>query len=500
MNNSYANICLTLIIILFTFVGKIYSQTDSIGQFKKQSDIGNVKIPGYVKYDPGKKTYLIGGSGTNMWFGGDEFHYLWKKSQGDISLSADIEWTNKSGNPHKKACLIIRQSLDTNSVYADVALHAVGLTSLQYRSITGGPTREIQSNVNAPGGVMIRKHGDVVSIYVAPKGEKFMPAGGSIKIDFKEPFYIGLGVCSHDNNVIQEAVFSNVKITEGKQVMSEKSKLESTLEIINIESLDRRVVYNTLNHIEAPNWSRNGKYFLFNSEGKIFRIPVEGGNPSLINTGFAVNCNNDHGISPDGKQLVISDQTENNKSMIYILPIDGGTPKKITENSPSYWHGWSPDGKTLAYCAERNGNFDIYTIPIEGGSEKRLTAAKGLDDGPEYSPDGQYLYFNSDRTGLMQIWRMKTDGSMQEQVTHDDYNNWFPHFSPDGKWIVFLTYNKDVEGHPPNKDVMLRLMPADGSKIQVIAKLFGGQGTINVPSWSPNSKNLAFVSYTLIYP
>jgi Tol biopolymer transport system component len=196
---------------------------------------------------------------------------------------------------------------------------------------------------------------------------------------------------------------------------------------------------------------------------------------------------------------VISDQSqEQRKSLIYVLPASGGTPRRITELGPSYWHGWSPDGKTLAYCGERNGEYDIYTIPAEGGEETRLTTAVGLDDGPDYSPDGQKIYFNSVRTGTMQIWRMNTDGSDQQQITSDEYNNWFPHPSPDGKWIAFLSYEKDVTGHPANKDVMLRMMSVGGGDIQVLAKLFGGQGTINVPSWSPDSRHVAFVSYRLV--
>jgi Tol biopolymer transport system component len=206
------------------------------------------------------------------------------------------------------------------------------------------------------------------------------------------------------------------------------------------------VVHRAQAHFEAPNWSRDGKYLLFNQGGRIYKLPVSGGEPQLLDTGFAVRCNNDHGISPDGTQLVISDQSqEKRQSLIYILPIGGGTPKRITQLGPSYWHGWSPDGKTLAYCAERNGEYDIYTIPVGGSEEKRLTTAPGLDDGPDYSHDGQYIYYNSERSGLMQIWRMKTDGSDQVQITSDQYNNWFPHPSPDGKWIVFLTYEKDVK-------------------------------------------------------
>jgi Tol biopolymer transport system component len=170
----------------------------------------------------------------------------------------------------------------------------------------------------------------------------------------------------------------------------------------------------------------------------------------------------------------------------------------ITESAPSYWHGWSPDGKTLAYCAERNGEFDIYTISATGGAETRLTTAQGLDDGPDYSPDGRFIYFNSDRTGRMQIWRMRTDGTEQEQITRDEWNNWFPHPSPDGRSLVFLSYEPDVKGHPENKDVTLRLLNLQSRNVQVIARLFGGQGTINVPSWSPDSRRLAFVSYQLI--
>ncbi|HXN00211.1 MAG TPA: transporter, partial [Candidatus Dormibacteraeota bacterium] len=220
--------------------------------------------------------------------------------------------------------------------------------------------------------------------------------------------------------------------------------------------------------------------------------------PQVIDTGFANRCNNDHLISPDGASLAISDSSqENHDSLVYILPLAGGTPQRVTKNAPSYLHGWSPDGQTLAFVGARNNNFDVYSIPTTGGEETRLTTAEGLDDGPEYSPDGKYIYFNSERTGHMQIWRMHPDGTDQEQITFDDLNNWFPHISPDGRQMVFLSFEKGVTGHPENKDVTLRITSLPDKKITVLTKLFGGQGTLNVPSWSPDSSQLAFVSYQL---
>ncbi|CAK4869401.1 unnamed protein product [Aphanomyces euteiches] len=222
---------------------------------------------------------------------------------------------------------------------------------------------------------------------------------------------------------------------------------------------------------------------------------------TVIESGYVTQCNNDHVLSPDNSLIAVSHQTqEDNLSRIYIFPLKGGDPTLITPIGPSYLHGWSPDGKTLAYCAERNGQYDIYTIPVIGGVETQLTDLPELDDGPEYSPDGKHIWFNSARTGLMQVWRMNADGSEQTQMSYDESNSWFPHVSPDAKTVAYITYSKgDVApgDHPANKNVEIRLMPIDGGEYQTLVKLFGGQGTINVNSWSPDSKELAFVSYQL---
>lgn len=487
-----------ILFILAIFAGS-YCTSPKQGIFEGNNDIGNVKKEGFVKFNTSDNSYTVSGGGTNMWANEDELHYVWKKMSGDVSIAANIEWIGNGGDPHRKACLIIRQNLESGSPYADAAVHGDGLTSIQYREVAGEITREIQSNISAPQRVRIEKAGDFLSMSIAYGDGDLQSSGGTFKLPFTEPFYVGLGVCAHNNDTIETAVFSNVVIETIPQKPDSLKQIESTLETIPISSFDRRVVYHTKGRIEAPNWNPDGKTLIYNSDGLLYKIPAEGGEPELIPTDFAKRINNDHGISPDGSRIVISDQTETGKSLIYTLPIEGGTPQKITQTGPSYWHGWSPDGKTLAYCASRNGNYDIYSIPVEGGKEIQLTTAEGLDDGPDYSPDGKYIYFNSERTGTMQIWRMKTDGSEQEQITTDEYNDWFAHPSPDGKWIAYVSFGTDVPSgsHPANKDVMLRLMNLETKEIRIMAKLFGGQGTINVPSWSPDSQRLAFVSYRL---
>lgn len=475
----------------------------AVGLFEGHRNVGAPGAGGEgVDLDAGAHTYKVSGSGSNMWFSADAFHFVWKEVSGDVTLAANIEIPpSPGGDPHRKAVLMVRQSLDADSAYADAALHGDGLTSLQYRETKGARTYEIQADTNKPHRLQIEKRGQYVSMSLAGASGELVPAGGSFRLVLEDPFYVGIGVCAHNKDRVETATFTKVDLKTGADLKA-GTNLWSTLETVPIASKDRRVVFTTPGRIEAPNWARDGSNLIYNAQGRIHRISVAGGAPTTIDTGFAIRCNNDHGISPDGKWLVISDQSQaDRKSRIYTLPIGGvdpsirggGEPKRITPTGPSYWHGWSPDGKTLAFCAERNGEFDIYTMT--GEEETRLTTAKGLDDGPDYTADGQWIYFNSDRTGQMQVWRMKPDGSAQEQVTKDEFNNWFPHPSPDGKWLVFLSYDKEVKGHPEDKDVSLRIMPLAGGNIEVLAKLFGGQGTINVPSWSPDSKRVAFVSY-----
>lgn len=275
----------------------------------------------------------------------------------------------------------------------------------------------------------------------------------------------------------------------------------SILETVDVFTGERTILKEFDTVIEAPNWTQDGKTLVYNSQGRIFMYELATGAIQEVDTAFAIDCNNDHVLSPDNRQLAVSHHThEDATSRIYILPLAGGTPILVTDKGPSYLHGWSPDGARLAYCAERGGQYDVYTISVHGGPETQLTNEPGLDDGPEYAPDGKHIWFNSTRTGLMQVWRMEPDGANPTHIVQEDANCWFPHVSPDGKWVVYIAYGKgDVSpgDHPANKNVELRLIPAEGGASKTIVKLFGGQGTINVNSWSPDNRTIAFVSYRL---
>ncbi len=284
------------------------------------------------------------------------------------------------------------------------------------------------------------------------------------------------------------------QIPEGKKVIS-------SIYIYNLKTGKSELLLREKRHFEAPNWARDGQFLLINSQGKLEKISLSGENLGTLPTGDIQKANNDHGYTFDGKTLYISSGKPDVKggSYVYKVSNEGGQPVLLTEKTPSYWHGVSPDGKRFVYCAERNGNFDIYAMDSQGGPEIRLTETEALDDGPEFTPDGQYIYFNSFRSGMMQIWRMKPDGSKPEQMTFDLHSNWFAHINPNGKTATIITYMEDqVQKHPFGKQVKLRLLNLKTKSVKDLTEEFyGGQGTINVPSWSPDGTKFAYVRYEL---
>lgn len=470
-----------------------------IGQFDGQTDLDQPARKGSASYDSTTQQYRLSGSGDNMWFGHDQGHFVWKKMKGNFILQASIAFEGKGVEAHRKIGWMIRTSLDSGSTHVSAVVHGNGLTSLQFRREPGSNTEEIQFGMLAPDVIQLERKDGHYIMSVAKFGDTLVSRELDT-ISLGDEVYVGLFICSHNQALTEKAVFHNVRmvVPAKENFRPYQDYIGSYMEIMDVTAGNRRIIQQYKGSFQAPNWSRDGKYLVYNQEGLLYKFELPGGKPRLIPTGSATENNNDHTISFNGKMLAISNSSPeaNHASEVYTVPIKGGEPRKLTPLGPSYAHGWSPDGKWIVFTGQRNGDFDIYKIPSSGGSEIRLTDAKGLDDGSEYSPDGQWIYFNSERSGLMQIWRMKPDGSDQQQVTHDGFNDWFPHVSPDGKWIVFISFQPIVKSndHPFYKHVYLRLMPTSGGEPRVVAYIYGGQGTMNTPDWSPDSRHIAFVS------
>jgi len=477
------------------------AQQAALGLFEGQTDVGQLTKPGSVAYDAARNRYTIAGAGANMWLDHDDFHYVWKRVPGNFLLLARAQFDGPGVEPHRKFGWTIRSDLTRGSAHVTAAVHGDGLVALQFRRTAGGQTEEVRSSVTGPDVIQLERAGDGYTLSVGRFGDTLAPVRVA-NLALGDTVYVGLFVCAHNDTVVERATFRDVRITAPARdgFTPYRDYIGSNLEILDVATGDRTIVYRSPESLQAPNWTTDGAALIYNSGGLLYRFDLADRRPVALNTGFATSNNNDHVLSFDGRTLAISNHSseDHNASIVYTVPVGGGTPRRVTKLGPSYLHGWSPDGKFLVYTGQRGGEFDIYRIPVGGGDEVRLTDAPGLDDGPEYSPDGRYIYFNSVRSGTMQIWRMRADGSAQQQITSDQYNNWFPHVSPDGRWIVFLSFMKDVapDDHPFYKHVYLRVMPAAGGTPRVIGYVYGGQGTINVPSWSPDSRRVAFVSNT----
>ena len=278
----------------------------------------------------------------------------------------------------------------------------------------------------------------------------------------------------------------------------------SELVVLDIASGLSTVIWDAQELFEAPNWTLDGRWLVYNADGRLWRISPDGSDgPHRINTAPVEDLNNDHVLAPDGVNIYVSA----NDSHLYVVPLTGGIPHRITkdqgDNYRHYLHGVSPDGATLAYVALSQVPGGIFTrlalVLAAGGQVTYLTDGSYQIDGPEYAPDGTWIYYNGEaaarRPGHAQLFRMRPDGTGTQQLTHDDRVNWFPHLSPDGAWMAYISFPQGTLGHPADKAVILRLARPDGSDMRDLDAFNGGQGTINVPSWAPGSDRLAYVRY-----
>ena len=538
-----------LLAVLLTVVPVGYAQNAAapaigpIGVFEGHGDIGVAPTAGQAVFDAAKKTYTVTGGGNNMWAKVDAFHFAWRKLSGDLSFAADIAFTpNPTGpsDPHRKACLIIRQSLDADSAYIDATMHGDGLTALQFRDTKGAPTREVMSNVVGPVRLRIEKRGDTFTLFVGQAGEDPKYSGASYQLKFSEPFYVGLAVGAHNGNDtsarVETVVFSNVDLKT--RLPAGTPQLYSTLETqaanpVNAnqtQNTDRVVLYVTPGSIEGPLWLPDNSGVVFSRGGRLYKLPIRlpvrarlpdgkqgpapvlgaaplaAGEPVLIDTGKYNAISRTHGLSPDGTQVIFVDRSQGPPAPgqqrppanTYLVPLAGGSPRLLTPNTGA-GSSLSPDGKTLVFDTDTVA--DIYTIPVDDSAPAtRLTNSGGKKNyGPQFTHDGKFIVFSSDRGSSMQIWRMKPDGTEPEQLTNDDNHNWFPQLSPNDAFALFVTYPKSVTGDPASTPVEIRRLNLNNPNrtIDQMARVLGGPASR--PTFSPTNSQLTFVSYQMVY-
>jgi TolB protein len=481
-------------------------------------DLGYPKTPGRAVFDTGRQAWKLVSAGQYADLNLEEAVYCHRRMGGNFILTADFAFEDPGVKSMKRMGWMVRESLREDAAQVSAFRQGDGRIVMQWRHMQGAflripqdrrihPKREMQT-------LQLERTGRTLTMRAARQGEPLQDVGEVTMPDMPDSVTVGIFLSAQDLARADSGYVWNLRIDKPvpdryhpdpliHRTLDKKEPLMgSRLETIDIRNGNRRILYASPRRFEAPNWMPDGGRLLINQEGRLLTVDSAGGDPAYFPTGRVSKHNNDHGISFDGRQLAMSSHFEGPKqsgSAVYVMPLNGGEPRRVNDNVPSYWHGWSPDGKQVLVVGQREGMpiYNIYQVDVRNGKETDLTRNKhGHVDGPEYAPDGQHIYYNADASGTMQLWRMRPDGSGKEQLTFDEYNNWFPHISPDGRWIAFVSFPPDIDpaSHPSFKKVMLRIMPTDGGAPRVIAHLYGGQGTMNVNSWSPDSRRLAFVS------
>jgi TolB protein len=505
------------LIVLCFFIVPTATAQNSTGIFQQHAATGQPKLQGSVRYDANLQAYFLKGAGENKQLNKDEGSYLYRELKGDFILTASFEFTGEKFNPNRIMGWMVRESIAEDAASIKAQVQGNGLTIIQKRAMQGaaiGPAEDVlyYAKKSTFQVIQLERQGKKITMRVANWGEPLQEVGAYDMPNLPDVVLAGLFTASNQPDLVEEIKVWNVRIDRPvedvyhphpeirKKISFNQPVLGGRLETIRIDDGQRKVIYESKQRFEAPNWMPDGKSLLFNENGALFTIGLDGSNKQKLNTGTINQNNNDHGIAFDKKTLAISSaQPGKGGSYVYVLPLAGGEPRLVTQQSPSYWHGWAPNNQEVTIVAQRNGEkvFNLYKVNIHTGKETALTKnTSGHVDGPEYSPDGKYIYYNANPTGTMQLWRMKPDGTAKEQLTFDEYHNWFPHISPDGKWIAYISFPTTIEpdSHPFYQRVTLRIMPTAGGAPRVIAYLYGGQGTINVNSWSPDSRSFSFVS------
>jgi len=484
-----------------------------LGIFKGTTDVGRPSAigPGTVRYDARTRSYAVTGGGANMWGTADHFRYVWLKLSGDVALEATVHFTGTApdsgrSDPHRKACLVLRQSLDSSATYADAATHGDGLTSLQWREAPGGVTHEVQSASTAPTRMRIERRGDYVSMFVGADRSSMQPSGGAAKVGLPGEFYVGLAVSAHDTTRLETATFSDVRV-ERLAPVAATGAVVSTIETISLRSKDRRVAAVVKQPTPASGvwWYPDSTRMLYFRDAweEFDRVqadlPGRPASPARIATpqrvASSISTCASCAIADTGRRWTLRDDALRTSPRLELSWIESASAAFVAGDAGTALGliaRWADDGSALVFASLKDDQ--IYVVRARSREPIRLTT-RGHNADPVFSPDARYVYFSSDRSGRWQLWRQSVQGAAAEQLTHDDFENRHPFLSPDGRWVAFLSFERGAADRRTLRDARLRRLSLADGAVEDLAKLLGGEGTLAAYPWAPDGEHLAFVSY-----
>lgn len=349
-------------------------QPQDLGPFATISDVGEVSRKTLATYERSSGIYFISAAGENMWGERDAFGFVWKEMKGDASIGARVKFMGKSAQPHRKAGVMLRQSLAPDSIYVDAVVHGDGLTSLQYRAETAGPTREIQCAQEAPTALRLEKRGDYIQLFTANEDGVFFATGCQIKLVLGAKFMAGLAVCAHDNAAFENARFSSVTVGLPPE---RRNVRVSAIEMVPLDSLDRRILWFSSSRLEVPSFTAKGDAVCFREDGQLKILSLVGrSEPRLVGADNLADC---EPVAPpiSAGQRVVS-RVDGGRSQIWLEPTDGKA-KQLTRDSRNHWTPrMAPDALSFVSMA---GNAKV----VEGrpGAGDYLLTQRQLADGTE---------------------------------------------------------------------------------------------------------------------
>lgn len=378
-------------------------QPRDLGPFTSISDVGDVARQSLVTYDRSSGIYFISAAGENIWGEHDAFGFVWREMKGDASIGARVHFMGRSAEPHRKAGVMLRQSLEPDSVYVDAVVHGDGLTSLQYRAVTGGPTREIQCAQETPTALRLEKRGDYIQLFASNEDGVYSATGCMIRLALGKKFLAGLAACAHDKHGFETARFSSVTVGLPPE---RRTVRISAIEMVPVDSLNRRILWYSSGRLEVPSFTARGDAICFREAGLVKKLSLAGrSEPVAVAGDDLAACETAARPISAGQRVV--HRVQGNHAQIWLIP-DDGKDRPLTHGPGNHWQPrLAPDAVSFAFLSSdaravdgkpAAGDYLLVQQPLSGGDQRVLAEFYGgpgsLGIAP-WSPDGTLLVFVS---------------------------------------------------------------------------------------------------------